>query len=116
MTALLIRDEPWTFRGFHGTISTRRLRVWRSSPDEIAVVISEDGHGTSAINAAEEAFEKLSGEYPEDAVMMIIHVLASIEGDPHFTLVTFDETGAPSFHRLPPTKPIGWFTLPPLDD
>jgi len=54
VTALLIHVDPeWPMPGFGGTVSPRRLRVWRTDTGAVWVVITERGAGTSITNVAD---------------------------------------------------------------
>jgi hypothetical protein len=73
---LLVDDGAWLYQGFHGTLATRRLRIWRTVPGQVTAVVTEapeDG-GTSITNAIESVIAQLRVEYPDD-VEVIEHYL-----------------------------------------
>ncbi|MFC4506354.1 MULTISPECIES: hypothetical protein [Streptomyces] len=64
----LIRDEdPWQPR--HGRRGRAHVRVWRTGPDQVVVVIS----GSGAEFDLETVLPLLRAEYPDDTVDFFFH-------------------------------------------
>jgi hypothetical protein len=71
-----LRDDPaWLYRGLHGSLATRRLRVWEACDGALVAVVTEgpDDEGTSLANAAEAVIAQLQAEYPGREVEVIEH-------------------------------------------
>lgn len=102
----LIRDEAdWLYRGFHGQLCTRRLRLWEHITGDLTAVITErpDDGGTSITNAAEYVAAQLAREYPRQHVRIIEHYLDGALEPEHFDEVTVVvDTGTPRWRRLDP--------------
>jgi len=70
-------DQAWLYQGLHGTLATRRLRVWRTASGQVTAVVTEapTDDGTSITNAIESVIAQLRAEYPDDDVEVIEHYL-----------------------------------------
>jgi hypothetical protein len=65
VTAVLIHVDPeWPMPGLGGTVSPRRLRVWRTDIGAVWVVVTERGAGTSITNVAEVVVPLIRARYP----------------------------------------------------
>lgn len=72
----LVRQDPaWLYRGFGGSLATRRLQVWQTGPGRLVAIVTEgpDDSGTSLTNAAEAVIAQLDAEYPGQHVEVIEH-------------------------------------------
>ena len=70
MTAVLIHVDPeWPMPGFGGTVSPRRLRVWRTDTGAVWVVITERGAGTSITNVADVVVPLIRARYASARVV-----------------------------------------------
>jgi hypothetical protein len=102
MTAELLRDERWHYPGLGASVSTRRLRVWREPPGRLVAVITEEGDGTSAVNAAEVVIPKLQAEYRRKPPMeFIVHVPGTTYApEEQFIWMWLDADGVAGFKQL----------------
>jgi hypothetical protein len=55
--APLVCDDPaWLYGGWHGSLATRRLRVWQTGPGRVVAVVTQtpDAPGTEHHHTAEQ--------------------------------------------------------------
>jgi hypothetical protein len=113
----LIRDDPaWRYPGYCGSISARRLRIWRPEIGVIIAVLTERAAdpGTSITNAAKEIILHLEREYPDERIRMIEHYPDNEPDSLRYSTVTLDVHLRPYWQHLSATAARE--LLPGLED
>jgi hypothetical protein len=113
----LIRDDPaWRYPGYGGSVSARRLRIWRPVIGVIIAVLTERGAdpGTSITNAAKEIILHLEREYPDELIRVIEHYPDNEPDRLRYSLVALDAHLRPYWRPLSATDACE--LLPGLED